>query len=267
MRMRSKTVLAVGAVCLATGVFASGALAHGGHREKLGKISKKGHAALKVEVRGVITSITAPTGTTTGSVVLNAAGGVAPAPAGFEWTCTIPVGSDVSAFVSGDRVKAKCRSAEGTGLTLTKLRHKDRGDKVKVEAFGLVSAFTAFTAPLTNGTVTVQPGTGLPDVTCAVTDRTRVKGTVVAGTTTAKVECKSKNGALVAKKIKVKVPKARATGTLTVNGTDVTVGSLTCANTDNVAIPPGITPTTIVEIKCEGNPLVLKKIEIEDDDD
>lgn len=268
MRSRTKTLLALGVACLSTAVVASGAMAHGGHREKLGKISKKGGTALKVEVRGVITGpILAATATTPGSITFSAAGTTVPPPTGFVWTCAIPAGSDVSAFTEGNRVKAKCRSAEGTGLTLTKLRHKDHGDKVKVEASGIVDAFTA-AAVGTPGTITINTGViGQLPVTCAVTDRTRVRGNPTPVTGMAKIECKSKNGVLTAKKIKVKVPKVEAKGMLTINGTtSVTVGTVTCAIPAGTTVDPALAGK-FVEIKCLGTPPVLAKIELEEDDD
>lgn len=279
MRSRSKVLLAVGVACLSSAVMASGALAHGGHREKLGKMSKKGSSALKIEVRGAIKSITAPTATAPGSITFTVAPAAAPtvppapaapAPAPVEWTCAIPAGSDVSAFKALDRVKAKCRSTADTGLTLTRLRHKDRGDKLKVEAKGNVTAYTAL-AGTTAGTITVDAAvTGQAPVTCQVTDRTRVRGTAPAAGATgaAEVECKLKNGVLTAKKIKFKtaqLPKVEAKGpwTSTAPGS-ITVATVTCAVPAGTTLPA---PTAIVEIKCVGTPLTLTKLEVEDDDD
>jgi hypothetical protein len=56
MRLRSRILLTAGLACLTTGVLAGGALAHGGHKSKFAKFSKRGHADLKVEVRGAITA-------------------------------------------------------------------------------------------------------------------------------------------------------------------------------------------------------------------
>jgi hypothetical protein len=264
MRSRSKALLALAAAALSAGVVTSSAVAHGGHRENLGKISKKGSNALKVEVRGAIKTLTPPTATTPGSITLTAAGTTTPAPAGFEWTCSIPPGSDVSAFAVGTRVKAKCRSAADTGLTLTRMRHKDKGDKVKVEARGTVDAYTA-AAGTTPGSITVNTGvTGQAPVTCAVTDRTRLRDTPVVGSTV-KVECKSKDGVLTAKKIKTQVAKVKARGTLVINADgSVTVGAATCTVPAGTTLPPA---GTLVEIKCTGTPAVLSRIEVEDDDD
>ena len=264
MRSRSKVLLAVAVAAVSTSVVASSALAHGGHREKLGKISKKGSTALKVEVRGTITLLTPPSATAPGSITLSAAGTALAAPAGFEWTCAIPAGSDVSTFAQGNRVKAKCRSAEGTGLTLTRLRHKDKGDKVKVEARGTVAAFTAASGT-TAASITINTGvTGQDPVICAVTDRTRMWTMPTVGGT-AKVECKSKNGVLTAKKIKARGAELKAKGTLTINADgSITVASATCTVPTGTALPP---KGTFVEIKCAGTPAVLTKIEVEDDDD
>ena len=257
MRSRSKVLLAFGATCLSTAILASGALAHNKHREG-GDLSSKGTKALKVEVRGAIKSINAATATTPLSITLTAAGTTSPAPVGFEWTCAIPTGADISLFTVGARVKAKCRSAEGTGLTLTKLRHKDKGDKVKVEARGTVSVLTATS-------ITVQPGTGLPDVTCAIGPNTKVKGSpVVLGQ--AKIECKSKDGVLTAKKIAEKVVEVEAKGLLTIDTVAgrVTVGTVVCSIPAGTTVDPTLAGK-FVEIKCLGTPPVLAKIELEDD--
>ncbi len=257
MRSRSKVLLAFGAACLSTAVLASGAMAHDKHRER-GKMHIKGTNALKVEVRGLIQSITPPAAPGgTGSIVLTAGAGP-----GLTWTCITPAGADLSMFTNWTlRVKAVCRST-ADGLVLTKLRHKDKGDKVKVEARGLVSA-------ISDTSITVQPGTGLPDVTCAIGLKTKIKGApIVPLVDTVKIECKSKNGVLTAKKIKKKVAKVEAKGALTIGIGTVTVGAVTCAVPN--PLPLGmVLPAagSIVEIKCLGTPPVLAKIELEDDDD
>lgn len=264
MRVKSKVLVSLGIACLSTAVVAGGALAHGGHREKLGKISKKGNAALKIEVRGAIKALTPATGTAPGSITLSGAGTTTPAPAGSEWTCAIAAGSDVSEFKVGDRVKAKCQSAADTGLTLTRLRHKDHGDRVKVAARGKVTAFTA-AAGATAGTITVDTGvTGQSPVTCAVTAMTRIRGNVAVGGTV-KAECKLKDGVLTAKSIAEKVPQVEAKGTLTINANgSVTVNGVTCTVPAGMTLPAA---GSLVEIKCTGTPPALVKIELEDDDD
>lgn len=272
MRSRSKVLLAFGAACLSTAVLASGAMAHDKHREKLGEISGKNSTALKVEVRGLIVApLTAPLGTTPGSITVSAGAG-----AGLTWTCAIAPGTDVSMFAATNRVKAKCRSTE-TGLVLTKLRHKDYGDKVKVKARG-VATFTAATTtlPLAPATVSVLTGVlGQGPVVCAVTDRTRLEGNPISGDTV-KVECKSKDGVLTAKKIQKKVVKVKAKGILAVTmtgpvATSVTVGTgltaVTCAIPTGMTLPTGAVNGAFVEIKCLGTPPMLAKIEVEDDGD
>ncbi len=266
MRSRSKVLLAFGATCLSTAVLASGALAHNKHREG-GEMSSKGTKALKVEVRGVITNITAPaTPGATGLITLSAGSA-----AGFTWTCATPAGADLTMFTDfTKRVKATCRSAVGTGLTLTKLRHKDHGDKVKVKARGTITFSALGVLP---ATVTVDTGvTGQVPVVCAVTDKTRLRGNPITGDT-AKVECKSKNGVLTAKKIEKKVVKVEARGTLAIATTgtpavpvSVTVNGVTCSVPAGTVLPA---VNSFVEIKCIGAApnSVLAKIEVEDGDD
>ncbi len=271
MRSRSKVLLAFGAACLSTAVLTSGAMAHDKHREKLGEISGKNRTALKVEVRGLIVApLTAPLGTTPGSITVSAGAG-----AGLTWTCAIAPGTDVSMFAATNRVKAKCRSTE-TGLVLTKLRHKDYGDKVKVEARGVATFTAATTIPVAPATVSVATGVlGQGPVVCAVTDKTRLKGNPISGDTV-KVECKSKDGVLTAKKIQKKVVKVEAKGVLAVTltgtvATSVTVGTgltaVTCAIPTGMTLPTGAVNGAFVEIKCLGTPPMLAKIEVEDGDD
>lgn len=204
MRLRSKILLTVGLSCLSSAVLAGGAMADGGHHG--------GKSGLKLEVRGLVTALVAPTLTTDGSITVAPGGTLAP------WTCTIRAGSDTTGITAmTTTVKLKCRDKNGV-LLAKRLRTTDNPTgKVKVEATGLVTAFTALTpavAPLlsTNGSITVNAGTtALPLlVTCAVTDRTRLRSVPVVNVDTAKVECKTKDGVLVAKKIKVKHPKAPA---------------------------------------------------------
>jgi len=217
MRTRSKTLLALWVGCLVTGVFATGAVAHDGHGGKLGKISSKGKSALKVEIRG---SITAVDGTNSITVTANPSVATPSAPpvvvqlmevvtAPISFTCMIPAGTDpaaLAAFTMGVHVKAKCRSTD-TGLMLTRLRMTgSTRDKVEVEARGTITTFNA-AAGLVAGSIVVDTAVlGQAPLTCAVTDRTRVRTVPVSGDTV-QVECKSKDGLLTAKKIKVKVAK------------------------------------------------------------
>ncbi len=278
MRTRSKTLLALWVGCLVTGMFASGAVAHGGgHGGKSGEGSK-GKSALKVEIRGTITAVTPGVDPThPGSITVTANAPAAPvgpvtlevAPAPISFTCNIPAGTDpadLTDFVLGAHVKAKCRSTD-TGLTFKRLRLSDSTrDKVEVEARGTVSLLTA-------DSITVQPGVGLPDVTCAIGPRTRIKGTPVAGDTV-KIECKSRDGVLTAKKIKARGPKAAPLGTKvevkgaitaisTVVPASITVGPVVCSVADPTLLGT-LVVGDIVEMKCAGDPLALLRIHPED---
>ena len=201
MRLRSKILLTVGLSCLSSAVLAGGAMADGGHG--------KNKSELKIEVRGLVTALTPATLTAPGSITVTP-GTLTP------WTCALRAGADTTGIVPlTTNVKLKCRDKKGV-LTAKRLRTTtNTTGKVKVEATGLVTAFAAlipgiFPTPSTPGSITVSPGGLLPAVTCAITDRTRIRRSVVpaVGVDTAKVECKSKDGLLlVAKKIKVKHPK------------------------------------------------------------
>jgi hypothetical protein len=273
-------------------MLAGGALAHGGggHKSKFGKMSKRGHSALKVEIRGAIKDVTTTSITVTTADVTPSTSPVplvAPvaAPAPIEFTCQFPAGSTVTGFAIGDIVKLNCKSANGV-LTAYKLRAagkqatkliKDRGHRghrgfsVEVEARGsVVSADQT--------TITVDPGKAgttdsLPAVTCAIGKRTRSFGTLVAGDTV-KIECTSKKGVLVAKRIKkkgalkvgqiqVKV-KAPITAIVTTAPASISfAGGTTCAVSDTNLLA-GLAAGNFVEAKCTGNPLTLTKIHLED---
>ena len=243
MLERSKTSLAIGMSCVASAALAGGAMAHGGG----------GHgsrAGLEVEVRGVVTELVAATPTAPGTITVAPGGTLAP------WTCTLRGGADVSDLVvNTTTVKLKCRSRDGV-LSAKRVRvTDDETGRVKVEAVGLVTAFTpagaSTTTPTTPavpatpatpaapgdatlldkgrtpttpadpavpaapgtttdgapGSITIDPGTGLPAVTCAITSRTRVRTAPDVGTSTAGIECRSRDDALVAKRIRVKGAK------------------------------------------------------------
>lgn len=294
MRLRSRVLLTAGLACLSTAVVAGGALAHGGgHESKIGKTSKRGHSDLRVEVRGAITQFTAPDATNAGSVTVSAAqvdptapvplAAPGPVPAtSLVWQCAIPAGSSVSGFNVGDIVKLRCRSVNGV-LTAYKLkaRHdhrggmaiKDRGHgkgrfSVEVEARGAV-------VKADQTSITVDPGTTtdqLAPFTCAIGPRTRSFGMLMAGDTV-KIKCKTRDGALVAKKIKKK--GAMTIGEIqvkvkapidTVGPTGITfVGGTSCAVADP-SLVTGLAQGDFVEAKCTGNPLTLAKIQREDDD-
>lgn len=254
MRIRSRVLLTMGIACLSVGVVAGGALAHGGERDggkkkaKFAKVSKNGHSALKVEVRGSIAEIT------DAKITVSAGGALA-------WSCDIPAGSDVTGFAAGDRVRLNCRSSEGK-LVATKLRKRDKGDRLKVEARGTITDLTATS-------ITVAPGGTLPNVTCAITPRTLVFGTP-AETEKAKVACRSKNGALVAKRITEKgamkpggIQVETKAPIAAVSDTSITVGPTVCA-VANPALVAGFKVNDLVEAKCTGSPLTLVRIHHED---
>lgn len=293
MRLRSRILLTAGVACLSTAMLAGGALAHGGdgHKSKFGKMSKRGHAALKVEIRGEIKELTTTSITVTTADVTPPTTAPVPllapvaAPPAIEFTCQFPAGSTVTGFAVGDVVKLNCKSSNGV-LTAYKLRAagkratklvKDRGHRghhgfsVEVEARGsVVSADQT--------TITVDPGTAtdsLPLVTCTIGKRTRSFGTLVAGDTV-KIECKSKNGVLVAKRtkkkgalkvgeIQVKIKAPIAAIVTTAPASISFVGGTSCAVADP-ALLTGLAVGNFVEAKCTGNPLTLRKIHIEDDD-
>ena len=235
MLKRSKVSLAVSLSCAASAVLAGGAMAHGG-----------GHgssAGLEVDVRGVVTELAAATPTTAGTITVSPGGTLAP------WTCTLRDGADTTGVVVNTTiVKLTCRSRDGVLRAKRFRATEDAAGKVRVEATGLVTAFTAAGASTTTpttpaipatpatpgtlkllekpetpttpadlatpadpgtttgtpGSITVDPGTGLPAVTCFITGRTRVRTAPVVGTDTARIECTSRDDALVAKKIRVK---------------------------------------------------------------
>ena len=201
MRLRSKILLTVALSCLSSAVLAGGAMADGGHG--------KNKSELRIEVRGLVTALTPATPTLAGSITVTP-GTLTP------WTCVLRAGADTTGITAGaTNVKLKCRDKQGV-LTAKRVRTTtNTTGKVEVEATGVVTAFTAFTPALapalgTPGSITVSPGGTLPSVTCAITDRTRIRRSVVPviNVDTASIECKSKDGLLlVAKKIKVKHPK------------------------------------------------------------
>jgi hypothetical protein len=272
-------------------MLAGGALAHGGdgHKSKFGKISKRGHAALKVEIRGAIKELTPTSITVTTADVaapVNPVPLAAPvaAPIGIEFTCQFPTGSTVTGFAVGDIVKLNCRSANGV-LTVYKLRAagkqamklvKDRGHRghrgfsVEVEARGSVVSADLKTITIDPGTATAPDS--LPQVTCTIGKRTRSFGTLVAGDTV-KVECKSKNGVLVAKRIKkkgalkvgeIQVKIKAPIASFGANNSSISFEGGTSCAVANPALLTGLAVGNFVEAKCTGNPLTLTKIHLED---
>ena len=276
MRVRSKVLLTAGLACLSAAVLAGGALAHGGHDGKFNRGSQRGHANLSVEVRGTITGLQEATGSVAGFVTVSASD-VTPAPAGLEWKCSIPAGSHSTGLKLTDAVKLRCRDIDGV-LTAVKLRIKSHGHdghrgKVEVEARGTVAAIDTTTPNLMS--ITIDPGTpqdGLAPFSCNIGPRTRILGTPAVGDTV-KIACKSKNGALVARKIKEKGQIHPGEIQVKIKGTidaiaappdplSITFGQVTCLVADPTLLA-GLVLNDFVEAKCTGNPLTLTKIHLE----
>lgn len=233
MLTRTKLSLAIGASCTAGAVLAGGATAHGGG-------DHGSRAGLHVEVRGLVTAITAPTASAPASITVSPGGTLAP------WTCALRRGADTTGIVAGaTTVKMTCRVRKGV-LAAKRLRTTEStGGRVRLEGRGLVSAFTAPVAtttpaepaapatpeapgtstlfekpatpadPATPGGSTTTPGsitvnTGVKSVTCAITGRTRLRGTPVAGTSTARFACRSVDGALTATRVIVKSDRSES---------------------------------------------------------
>ena len=208
-----------------------------------------------------------------------------------KWTCVVPPGMDVSTILLGAQVKAKCRDMAGV-LTLTRIRAK-RGDhgsqnkgehkmndhgqggssagRVEVETRGSITAVVPNTTT-GNMDVTVQPGpagsTTLPAVQCSVTQRTHVFGTPTLGENV-KMTCKSRDGVLVAKKIKekglmkpgqVQVEVKGPNGTVAPDNSSVTIGGVTCAVPAGSTLLTRVDLTMPVEAHCAGDPLSLVSI-------
>ena len=286
MRLRSRILLVAGLACLSTGVLAGGALAHGGRLSKLSKGSERGHADLAVQVRGRITGLLEATDTTAGFVTVSASD-VTPAPAGLEWTCAIPAGSQSTGLKLTDPVKLRCRGIDGV-LTAVKLRPRNHGHhdglkvmdhhnglrgRVEVEARGTITAIDTMTPDMMS--VTVDPGTTtdkLAPFTCNIGPRTRILGMPKMGDTV-KIVCRSRHGALVARKIKekgqihpgeiqVEIKAPIDTITPGTPGTISFVGGASCAVADATLLD-GLKSGDFVEAKCTGNPLTLTRIHLE----
>lgn len=292
MRLWSRVLLTAGLACLSTAVLAGGALAHGGgHGSKFNKGSHRGHADLAVAVRGTITGLQEATGTTPGFVTVSASD-VTPAPAGLEWKCVIPAGSQSTGLKVTDPVKLRCRDIDGV-LTAVKLRLKNHGHhdhslmdhgnggrgKVEVDARGKVVKIDTMTSNMM--AITVDPGTEtdqLAPFSCNIGPRTRILGTPEVNDIV-KISCRSKDGALVARKIKekgqihpgeiqVKIEALIATivpGSPGSPGAITFLGGASCLVTDATLVA-GLMPKEVVEAKCTGNPLTLTKIHPEDHD-
>ena len=146
---------------------------------------------------------------------------------------------------------------------------RKRGFSVEVEARGSVVS-----ADLTS--ITVDPGTTTDTARPGhLHDRSRARARSASSSPDdiVKIECKSKNGALVAKKIKkkgalkvgeiqVKV-KAPIESSATDNSSITFAGGTTCGVTDPTLVG-GLAVGNFVEAKCTGNPLTLTKIHLED---
>ena len=272
MRVRSKVLVSLGIAALAMGSVAGGAFAHGGHGKNMGK-------NLKVDVRGEVTAVT-PT-----SVTIDPDGAAGPLAA---WTCTVKAGAPAPTAVVGDKVRAKCADDGAGALVIKRLRtrgdhhgnsgkgsHSNGGNsagKVEVEARGVVTAF-AQDAVTGDGEIVVNPGTGLPTVTCTLKTRTRVLGTPAVGDTV-KIKCKSRDGQLVAKKIKENGLIAPGQVKVEVKGPvtavalgSITIAGITCTTTptqDAALAAAGIVVGVTAEAHCSGTPFALVNAHLED---
>ncbi len=226
MRLRSRILLTAGLACLSTAMLAGGALAHGGdgHKCKFGKIlqarargpegrdPRRDHGAhADVDHR----SATADVGCSAAHRRPVPLAAPSPSPDADLSSRAIPGRLDGDRFRRRGHRQAQLQERRrrahglppprGAASRLTKLvqdrgHRGHRGFSVEVEARGAVVS-----ADLNS--ITVDPGTPADrlaaDVTCTIGKRTRSFGTLIAGDTV-KIECKSKNGVLVAKRIKKK---------------------------------------------------------------
>ena len=162
MLKRSKTPLAIGLSCVASAALAGGAMAHGGG----GGGDHGSRAGVELEVRGLVTELTAATpavaATATTPAVPASAGTITVSPGGTldSWTCTLREGADTSGIVvQQSLVKLKCRTRGGVLVAKRVRTTDDSTGKVKVEATGLVTAFTAAGASTTTPTTPAIPAT------------------------------------------------------------------------------------------------------------
>ena len=138
-------------------------------------------------------------------------------------------------------------------------------DKVEVEASGAVTTFMPAAAGVPGSIVVATGVAGADPLTCAVTDRTRLRSIPAAGDMV-KIECKTKHGVLTAKKIKVKKPMTavpagtKVKGAITaVSPTSIAVGTTTCTVADPTLVAT-LLVGDVVEMECAGNPLALVKV-------
>jgi hypothetical protein len=127
--------------------------------------------------------------------------------------------------------------------------------------------------------VTVDPGTTedkLLPFMCNIGPRTRIFGTPMVGDTV-RIECKSRKGALVAKKLKEKGQikpgeiqvriRGRIDAIVVPPGVPaITFGPITCGVADTTLLT-GLAVGNLVEARCAGNPLTLTKIHLKSHDD
>lgn len=284
MRVRSKVLVSLGIAALALGSVAGGALAHGGHGKHMGK-------NLKVDVSGEVT--VAADGL---SVTVDPDGAVGPL---APWTCMTRPGKTIKPAAAGAIGRLRCVDNGSGALVVKKL--KVRGDnsgnsgkgkdsmdhgggvktgRVEIEAKGLVQGDIVQNADGTQsitvlpGATTAAPTSTLPAVTCTIVPgKTRILGTPIAGDVV-KIKCKSRDGMLVAKKIKernlLKAGKVQVEvkGTVDAIGADsITVAGIPCATTDAqeaLFAGAGIVQGAFVEMKCTGTPFALFRIHLED---
>lgn len=242
MLTRSKTSLAIGMSCVAGTALAGGAMAHGGgdHRSRTG---------LDVKVRGLVTALTPATSAAPGTITVSPGGTLAPWTCTVrEGADTSEVVVDTTTVrlrcrshrgvlgakrirSTGDdtgRVKVRATGLV-TGFTAAGASTKDPGtpapsapagpttpttpaDRMLFDTEGAVTdpPGPGTTGGRTPGSITIDPGSGLPAVTCAISGRPRVRTAPVVGTDTARIECRSLDGALVARKVRVVAQRSGA---------------------------------------------------------
>ena len=232
MLTRSKTSLAIGMSCAAGAALAGGAMAHGGAHHGV-------RAGLDVRVRGIVTELTPATPTAPGTITVSPGGTLAPWTCALREradTSGVVVGTTTvrircrsrDGLLGAKRIrvtdagtgKVRVRAAGiVTAFTAAGASTKAPGtpttpsapadpktpatpaDRVLFDT-GTAPADPADPGTITEpapGSITIDPGSGLPAVTCAITGRTRVRTAPVVGTSMARITCRSRDDALVAK--------------------------------------------------------------------
>ncbi len=237
MLTRSKTSLAIGMSCAAGAALAGGAMAHSGAHHGV-------RAGLDVKVRGIVTELTPATPAAPGTITVSPGGTLAPWTCALREgadtsgvvvdTTTVRIrcrsrhgvlGAKRIRVTDADTGKVKARAAGlVTAFTAAGASTKAPGtptgpstptdpktpttpaDRVLFDT-GASPAEPAAPGTITEpapGSITIDPGSGLPAVTCAITGRTRVRTAPVVGTSTARIVCRTRGDVLVAKTVRVK---------------------------------------------------------------